>query len=179
MTGSPAIRPTTARRSSPDAWTTAGAAVALGCTLVGTYVDTPWGSGPGEWGVDFTGNGGWTSLAVLVAFVAVALVLVGLATARARAVPPEHTARRALVLAVLGAASVLVFWTGVPAVLAGLGFLTLAVFSTGVPAVLAGGAAGLALDVRRRTGRIPGPAAAALVLAALTVVSAVYLAVTG
>ncbi len=160
MTGSPAIRPTTARRSSPDAWTTAGAAVALGCTLVGTYVDTPWGSGPGEWGVDFTGNGGWTSLAVLVAFVAVALVLVGLATARARAVPPEHTARRALVLAVLGAATVLVFWTG-------------------VPAVLAGGAAGLALDARRRLGRLPATAVVALVVAVLTVASAVWLAFAG
>ncbi|MBM7807892.1 hypothetical protein JOD57_003729 [Geodermatophilus bullaregiensis] len=157
MTASPAIRPTTARRSSPDASTTAGAAVGLGCTLVGTYVETPSRAGPGEWGVDFTGNGGWTSLAVLIAFVAVALVLVGLATARARAVPPEHTARRALVLAVLGAATVLVFWTG-------------------VPAVLAGGAAGLAFDVHRRLGRLPATALVALVVAVLTAAAAVWLA---
>ena len=163
MTASPTTPPATARRAlpAPDGWTAAGAAVALGCTLVGSYVETPWkASGPGEWGVDFGGNGGWAALAVLVALVAVALVLVGLATARARAVPAERTARRALVLAVLGVASIAVFWTG-------------------APTVLAGGAAGLALDARRRAGRLSGTAAAAVALAVLPVVAAVSLAVSG
>jgi hypothetical protein len=163
MTASPTTPSATARRpsSAPDGWTGAGAAVALGCALVGTYVETPWkSSGPRAWGVDFGGNGGWTALAVVVALVAVALVLVGLATARARAVPAERTARRALVLALLGVAAIAVFWTG-------------------APAVLAGGAAGLALDARRRSGRLPGSAAAAVALAVLTLATAVFLAVTG
>ncbi len=163
MTASPTTPSATARRAlpAPDGWTAAGAAVALGCTVVGSYVQTPWrASGPGGWGVDFGGNGGWAALAVLVTLVAVALVLVGLATARARAVPAERTARRALVLALLGVAAIAVFWTG-------------------APTVLAGGAAGLALDARRRSGRVPSSAAAALVLSALTVVAAVWLAVTG
>ena len=161
MTASPTTPSATARRpsSAPDGWTGAGAAVALGCALVGTYVETPWkSSGPRAWGVDFGGNGGWTALAVVVALVAVALVLVGLATARARAVPAERAARRALVLALLGIAAIAVFWTG-------------------APAVLAGGSAGLALDVRRRAGRVPSSAAAALVISALTAAAA--LAVTG
>jgi hypothetical protein len=157
-----ATPPATTRRpsSTPDGWTTAGAAIALGSTLTGQYVETPWKSGSGEWAVHFTGNGGWAGLALLAAFVAVALVLVGLATARARALPPARTARRALVLAVLGAVTLAVFWTG-------------------APAVLAGGATGLALDVRRRSGRLPGSAAATVALAVLTVAAAVSLAVTG
>ncbi len=163
MTASPTTPSATARRAlpAPDGWTAAGAAVALGCTVVGSYVQTPWrASGPGGWGVDFGGNGGWTVLAVVVAFVAAALGLVGLATARARAVPAERAARRALVLALLGIAAIAVFWTG-------------------APAVLAGGSAGLALDVRRRAGRVPSSAAAALVISALTAAAVVVLAVTG
>ena len=163
MTAGPTTPPITARRhhSAPDGWTASGAALALGCTLVGTYVETPWkASGPGAWGVDFGGNGGWATLAVLVVFIAVALVLVGFATARARAVPPERTARRALVLAALGALTIAVFWTG-------------------APAVLAGGATGLALDARHRLGRLPAPAATALVLAVLSVAAAGWLAVAG
>ncbi len=161
MTTTSPTAATTARRiPAPDAATLAGAGVALACTLVGQYVDTPWKSGPGTWGVDFSGGGGWGALALLVAMVGVATVLVGLAAARARAVAPERTARRAVVLAVLGVATVLVFWTG-------------------LPAVLAGGATGLALDARHRLGRLPAPAATALVLAVLAVVAAVWLAVTG
>ncbi|MGR7025934.1 hypothetical protein [Geodermatophilus sp. URMC 62] len=154
--------PTTIRRPvpAPDAWTIAGAAVALGCTLVGTYVETPLRPGSSGWGIDSTHHGGWAALAVVVALVAVVLVLVGLATARARAVPPERTARRALVLAELGVLSVAVFWTG-------------------APAVLAGGATGLALDARRRLGRLPAPAVVALATAVLTVAAAVWLAFTG
>jgi hypothetical protein len=155
--------PSTVRRGvpAPDGATAAGAAVALGCTLVGTFVETPWKpSGTGEWGVEFGSNGGWTALAVLVAFTAVGTFLVGLATDRARAVPPERTARRALVLAGLGVGTLVVFWTG-------------------MPAILAGGSVGLALDARRRLGRLPAPAAVAISVAALTVVGAVYAAFTG
>jgi hypothetical protein len=155
-TSAPTTRPTRA----PDAPTLAGAGIALACTLVGQYVATPWESDPGEWGVDFDGNGGWAALGLLVAFIAVGVVVVGFVAARARAAAPGRTAARALVLAVLGAVTILVFWTG-------------------LPAVLAGGATGLAVDVRRRLGRVPAPAAAALVVAVLTVAAAVWLALAG
>ena len=155
------LTPAAHRRAvpTPDGWTAAGAGVALVCVLVGTYVQTPWKSGA-EWGVDVSGHGGWGELAAVVAIVAVAAALVGLVTARARAVAPERTARRALLLACLGVVTIAVFWTG-------------------LPSVLAGGAAGLALTGRRRLGRLPGTAAAALLLAVLTVAGALYLAVTG
>ena len=145
---------------APDGWTVAGAGVALGCALVGQFVETPWRSGTGDWGVDTSGGGGWGGLAVLVAIVAVGTLLVGLATSRARGVAPELTARRALLLAALGVVTIAVFWTG-------------------LPSVLAGGAAGLALDSRRRLGRLPATGAVALGLAVLTVAAAVYLAFTG
>jgi hypothetical protein len=143
-----------------DAGTLTGAVVAVGCTLVGAYVDTPWKSGTGTWGVDFAGNGGWGTLAVLIALAALAVGLTGLGTARARAVAPQGTAQRALILACLGA-------------------VALAIFYTGAPAILAGGASGLALDARRRLDRLPASAAVALVLAGLTAVVALYLAFTG
>ena len=146
--------------AAPDGWTVAGAVVALGCTLVSQFVETPWKSGAGEWGVDTSGRGGWGGLTLLVAIVAVGTVLVGLATGRARALDSGRTARRALVLAVLGVVSIAVFWTG-------------------LPSVLAGGAAGLVLDSRRRLGRLPVAGAVALGLAVLTVAGAVYLAFAG
>ena len=149
-----------ARRSAPDGWTIAGAVVALGCTLVGQFVDTPWKSGSGEWGVDTSGGDGWGGLAVLVACVAVGLVLVSLATARTGMQAPERTARWALVLAVLGVVAIGVFWTG-------------------LPSILAGGAVGLAVDARRRLGRLPAPGAVAVALAVLVVAAAVYLAFAG
>lgn len=150
------------RRSVPalDGWTVAGAAVALGCTLVGSFVDTPWKAGAPGWGIDTSGGGGWGGLALLVVFVAVGALLVGLATFRARALEPGRTARRALVLGVLSVVTIVVFWTG-------------------LPPVLAGGAAGLAMDSRRRLGRLPATGAVALGLAVLVVAGAVYLAFTG
>ncbi|WP_138732052.1 hypothetical protein [Modestobacter excelsi] len=145
---------------APDSWTIAGAGVALGCALVGSFVETPWRDGGDGWAVDPSGGGGWGGLVLLVAFIAVALVLVGLATSRARDLAPERTARRALVLAVLGVLMLVAFWTG-------------------LPPVLAGGAAGLAIDSRRRLGRLPATGAVALGLAVLVVAAAVYLAFTG
>ncbi|TQN38074.1 hypothetical protein FHU33_4754 [Blastococcus colisei] len=161
MSASSTVPSTATRRSvpAPDAFTTAGAVLALGCTLAGTFLETPWKDDSG-WGVDFHGHGGWAALGVNIAVVAVSLVLVGLATARARALPPQRTAVRALVLA-------------------GLGVVAIAVFYLGIPSVLAAGAAGVALDARRRLGRLTAPATVALVLAALTVATAVYLAFTG
>jgi hypothetical protein len=161
MNATTATSPTRHRTSAvPDPATLAGAVVALGCTLVGQYVDTPWKSGPGEWGIDVAGHGGWAALALLIAMIGVGSTVTGLATARARAVDPERAARRALVLAALG-------------------FLTLVGFWTGLPAVLAGGATGLALDIHRRSERLPATAAVAVALAALTVAAAVYLAFAG
>ena len=154
--------PSTAERRAvpaPDGFTIAGAALALGCIVTGNYVENPWKGDPG-WGVDFSGNGGWAALAVNTACIAVALVLVGIATGRARAVAPERTALRALILA-------------------GLGLAAIAVFYLGIPSVLAAGAAGLAVDARRRLGRFPATAVVALALAVLTVGFAIYLAFTG
>jgi hypothetical protein len=151
-------RPTSAFR--PDGWTAAGAVIGFGCTLVGQYWETSWKSGPGDWTFDFARNGGWGSLALMIAVVTTAMVLVSSATARARAVDPQRTARRALMLAAIGV-------------------LTLAVFWTGVPSVLAGGALGLVVDTRRRAAQLPARAAAAAGLAVLTVAAALWLAFTG
>jgi hypothetical protein len=161
MNATTTASPTRHRTSPvPDPATRAGAVVALGCALVGQYVDTPWKSGPGEWGIDVAGHGGWAALALLVAMIGVGAMLTGLATARARAVAPERAARRALVLAALGVLTLVAFWTG-------------------LPAVLAGGATGLALDIHRRSERLPATAAVAVALAVLTVAAAVYLAFAG
>ena len=161
MSANSIVPSTAARRGvpAPDGFSVAGAVIALGCTLTGNYVQNPWKDDAG-WGVDFSGNGGWAALTVSTAVIAGTLVLVGVVTDRARALPPERTAVRALVLA-------------------GLGVATIAVFYLGTPSVLAAGAAGLAMDARRRLGRFPAPAAVALTLAVLTVASAVYLAFTG
>jgi hypothetical protein len=60
-----------------------------------------------------------------------------------------------------------------------VGVVSIVVFWTGLPVILAAGAATLALDARRRLGRLQGTAIAALVLASLITVSAVWLAFTG
>ncbi|MGY1602427.1 hypothetical protein [Geodermatophilus sp. SYSU D00815] len=154
-----ATTPRTAHRRIPDPAATAGAVVGLGCGLVGQYVDTPWRSGSDSWGIAFAENGGWAALGALLGFVVVGLVAVSFFAAAARDAEPPRTARRAAGLAVVGA-------------------LTLAVYWTGLPAVLAAGALGLGLDARARQGRTSPPAATALVLAVLTVAAAVWLAPT-
>jgi hypothetical protein len=122
-------------------------------------VRTPW-KGDGEWHVDFADGGGFGALALLIAFVVVATIAVSAVVTSARAGDARAAARRAAWLAVIGAASLAVFWTG-------------------VPPVLAGGAAGLAAHTRRRSAQPPTAAWVALVLAPLTIACALYLAVTG
>jgi hypothetical protein len=162
MTATASTNPAAGHRHLPvpDRWTTAGAVVGLGCTLAGSYLETPWKSGPGDWGVGFAANGGWTTLAVLLAFAATALVVVGMAARRARDLPPERAARRALLFAGLGVVALVVFWTG-------------------IPPVLAAAAAGLALDARSRQARMPAAAAVAVCVAILVGAAAIYLAFTG
>jgi hypothetical protein len=142
----------------PDPATAAGAALALVCTLVGQYVEAPWKFAGDSWGVDFAGGGGFGALAVLVVLIVVATIVVSAVVAAARAA--DAAARRALWLAVIGAVSLAVFWTG-------------------LPPVLAAGAAGLAASARRRLGRTPTAAAITFVLAGLTIAAALYLAITG
>lgn len=149
-----------AGRLRPDPATLAGAVLALACTLVGQYVQTPWKSGNDDWGVDFADGGGFGALALLVGLVLVATVVVSAVVASARAADATTAARRAAWLAAVGALSILVFWTG-------------------LPPVLAAGAAGLALHSRHRLDRTPAAASVALVLAVLTIAAAVFLAVTG
>lgn len=161
MTTTDAARRTHGRRAalSPDPATVAGAAGALGCTVVGQYAHTPWRASGSGWSVDFADGGGLGALAVLVAFVVVAAAVVSVVVAAARAAGAAAAGRRAVWLAVVGAVSLAVFWTG-------------------LPAVLAGGAAGLAVSSRRRGGT-PAPAVIAGTLAVLTLAGAVSLALVG
>ncbi|MFW3172440.1 hypothetical protein [Geodermatophilus sp. CPCC 206100] len=142
----------------PDPATAAGAALALVCTVTGQFVQTPLRPGDDGWSVDVSGGGGFAGLAVLVGFVLVAAVVVSAFARAGRAA--RHRDRRALGLAVAGAASVFVFWTG-------------------LPAILAAAAAGLVLTPRPGGGLTTPAGVVALTLAALTVFSAGYLAVAG
>jgi hypothetical protein len=147
----------TGRSLLPIAVTAAVAALAL--MLIGTYVQTPYkAKGPGEWGLS---TQDLNQIPLLVGFAIVgAAVVFGVVVARGLRTAPQRTARRSLIVASVGVVSIVAFWTG-------------------LPVILATGAATLALDARRRLGRLPGTAIAALVLAALITVSAVWLAFTG
>ena len=127
--------------------------------LIGTYVHTPYkAKGPGEWGLS---TQDLNQLPLLVGFAAVeAAAVFGVVVGRGLRTAPQRTAQRSLIVAGVGVASIAVFWTG-------------------LPVILAAGGTTLALDARRRLGRLPGTAIAALVLAALITVSAVWLAFTG
>jgi hypothetical protein len=140
----------------------AAGVAALLLMLVGTYLDTPFRAyGPGEWGLTTTASQDLDQLPLLVAFALVgAAVVFGVVVARGLRVAPQQTARRSLIVAGVGVLSMVAFWTG-------------------LPVVLAAGAATLALDARRRLGRLPGTGTAALVLAALITVTAIWLAFTG
>ena len=116
-------------------------AVSAVLTLIGTFS----GDEDEEW---------WTWLVVAAIFVAAAAVLFGLVVPRV-----ADVGLWALILAILGAVSIVVFWTG-------------------LPAVFAGAAALLGLDARGR-GTRRGLATAALALAAVTVVAAAVVAFVG
>jgi hypothetical protein len=135
---------------------------ALLLLLVGTYLDTPYkAKGSGEWGLITTATQDLDQLPGVVGFAIVgAAVVFGVVVARGLRVLPQQTARRSLIVAGVGVVSIVVFWTG-------------------LPVVLAAGAASLALDTRRRLGRLPGSGSAALVLAALTTMTAIWLAFAG
>jgi hypothetical protein len=137
----------------------AAALVALVLMLIGTYVQTPYkAKGSGEWGLS---TQDLIQVPLLVRFAGVGAALVfGVVVARGLRTAPQQTTRRSLIVASVGVVSIVVFWTG-------------------LPVVLAAGAATLALDARRRLGRLPGTAIAAMVLAALITVAAVWLAFTG
>lgn len=134
------------------------AAVALGVMLVGTYVRTPLKGD--TWDVSASQHG-LGVLPLLVAFAVLgSAVVFGVVVRRATARPAERTGLRALLLAVLGAATIVVFWTG-------------------LPVILAAGAAVLARSSHTRTGRWSPPAVTAAVLAGVTLLMAVRLAFTG
>jgi hypothetical protein len=137
----------------------AAGVAALLLMLIGTYVHTPYkAKGPGEWGLS---SQDLNQVPLLVGFAVVgAAVVFGVVVARGLRTAPERTARRSLILAGIGVVSIAVFWTG-------------------LPVILAAGAATLAMDARHRLGRLPGTAIAALILAGLITVSAVWLAFTG
>jgi hypothetical protein len=140
----------------------AAGVAALLLMLIGTYLDTPYkAKGSGEWALTTTAAQDLDQLPGLVGFAIVgAAVVFGVVVARALRVPPQQTARRSLIVAGVGVLSIVVFWTG-------------------LPVILAAAAATLALDARRRLGRLPGTGTAALVLTALTTMTAIWLAFTG
>jgi hypothetical protein len=137
----------------------AAALVALVLMLIGTYLETPYKTkGSGEWGLS---TQDLNQVPLLVGFAIIgAVVVFGVVVARGLRTAPQQTARRSLIVASVGVVSIVVFWTG-------------------LPVILAAGAATLALDARRRLGRLQGTAIAALVLAALITLAAVWLAFTG
>jgi hypothetical protein len=138
----------------------AGAAGLL-LMLVGTYVDTPYQRvGAGPWAINTDGRG-LGELAFLVAFaVTGAAVVFGVVVDRGLRLEPERTAARSLIVAVVGAASLIVFWAG-------------------LPAILATGAGVLGLNARTRLGHTPATAIVALILAASTVAVAIWIAISG
>jgi len=145
----------TLERSLPAVAAAAGTG-GLVLMLIGTYVNTPFrGRFASDWGLE----GDLSELPVLVGFAAAGAAVVFGAVVRPglRAAEPG---RRAVVLAVVGALSLLVFWTG-------------------LPVVLAAGAGVLALASRQRSVSPPRATVVALALAALTALGAVILAFSG
>jgi hypothetical protein len=157
MTAIDAPSARTGRSLLPVAVAAALAAQAL--MLIGTYLDTPYKTkGSGAWGLS---TQDLIQVPLLVGFAAAgAAVVFGVVVARGIRTVPQHTARRSLIVASVGVVSIAAFWTG-------------------LPVILAAGATTLALDAHRRLGRLPGTAIAALVLAAVITLAAVWLAFTG
>jgi hypothetical protein len=128
-------------------WAAVGAGIAIVLTAIGTFVDFV-----GEDSADDSFSDFWP-LAVFI--VVAALLVFGLLV---RTASPGNAGIRALVLGVLAALSIVVFWSGLPAVLA---------FAAVACALLADDGSSRWMP---RT---------ALILAALTVLSATVLAFTG
>jgi hypothetical protein len=140
--------------------TVAGAAATV-LLLAGLYLDTPWKKqGNKEWALT-SDQHGMLGLLVSLGFVAVGLAVVfGVVVSRGLRGPAGTATRRALALAVTGAVSAVVFWTG-------------------LPVILAVGAVVLALDSRARLGRTPTTTWIVGVLAVLTAAAAVSFALVG
>jgi heme/copper-type cytochrome/quinol oxidase subunit 2 len=140
--------------------TVAGTA-ATALLLAGLYLDTPWKKqGNQEWALT-TDHQSIAGLFVSIGFVAVGLAVVfGVVVSRGLRGAAKTATRRSLALAVTGAVSAVVFWTG-------------------LPVILAVGAVVLALDSRARLGRTPTTTWIVGVLAVLTVAAAVSFAFVG
>ena len=123
-----------------------GAGTALVLTAVGSFWDVT--------GNDTTDGSSAAEFLPVVAVVLVATALVfGLVV---RTAPPSSAGTRAMILAVIGFLSLVVFWSG-------------------LPAVLAFGAVSLAL----KADRMPVPAKVALGISAVTLALAVWAAIAG
>jgi len=140
--------------------TVAGAAATV-LVLAGLYLDTPWKEqGNKEWALT-TDHHSIADLLVSVGFVAAGLaVIFGVVVARRLRGPAGTETAWSMALAVTGVVSAVVFWTG-------------------LPVILAVGAVVLALDSRARLGRTPTATWIVVVLAVLTTVVAVSLALVG
>lgn len=139
----------------------AAGAVGFVCTLIGTYLDTPYHvMGPERWGLNFTDRH-LGEFFFLIGFAVVgAAVVFGVVVRRGLRRAPERAAVYSLIVALIGAVSLIVSWSG-------------------LPSILAAGAAVMAYDARARLGRTPISAAAAMAIAALTVVAAIFNSFTG
>jgi hypothetical protein len=139
----------------------AAGATGLLCTLIGTYFDTPYHvMGPKRWGLNFTDRHIGEFLILIGFAVLGAAVIFGVVVRTSLRREPDRTARYSLIVAIIGAGSLLVFWSG-------------------LPAILAAGAVIMADDARTRLGRAPKSAVIAMGIAALTVIAAVWIAFTG
>lgn len=139
----------------------AAGALALVLLLIGSFVDFPIGRHDDRgFGLD-TERQGLGTLVMIVIFVAVgSLAVFGVVVPRGLRQDAGRTASYALAVAVVGALSIVVLWTG-------------------LPVILAGAAARLALDAKARLHHLPVAAAAALGLAMLTTLLNAAVAVLG
>lgn len=158
---------TTQSRTRPDLRPPVAAIIAAGsvATLLlfaGLYLDTPWKkTGNEEWAFT-TADSSPADFLISLAFVAVGLAVVyRVLVSRGQRRPAETEARWALSLAAAGVlVAPFVYWTA-------------------LPLILASGALVLALDARSRLGRTPATGWIVFLLATLTGIAAVVLALVG
>jgi hypothetical protein len=141
---------TPTRAARPWLFAAGGAAASMALTAYGSFKEA---NEPGD-------VPGWLFINVPIILAVTALVF-GLAVVRALGSDdPETPARTALVLSLIGLATVAVAYYGTPAVLAAAAVCT-------------------ATDTRRRTGRWTGPGAVAVVVSAVDVALALTFALLG